>query len=177
MSAVTHARTSHARVSPARTAPRGSATPLPSARPQRPRLSLVDAAPRPHRTVLFGLLCLGLVLAGLASALILNTQRAEASFVLTDLRSEAVILHDERVTLEAELAQYRAPQALADRARDLGMVASPSTAVLRLSDGAVLGVAAAMVDGQVRTVVTTGPEAADPEGAPGTEASSSETGN
>lgn len=154
MSALTHARSVPTRA----TSTRGVTAPGSGSRPTRPRLQIVDAAPGPQRTVLFGLLCLGLVLAGLASALILNTQRAEASFVLADLRAEAVVLHDERVTLEAELAEFRAPQALAERARGMGMIASPSTAVLRLSDGAVLGVAATIVDEQVRTVVTTGPD-------------------
>lgn len=103
------------------------------------------------------LLCLALVVAGLLSALLLNTARAESSFVLSDLKAETTRLHDQRVTLEAELAMEQSPDQLAKKANRLGMEPSPSTAVLRLSDGAVIGVAAGVQDGRPFTVATNGP--------------------
>lgn len=102
----------------------------------------MHAAPTVRSNTGFVVLCLGLVVAGLMSVLMLNLARAESSYILSDLRQEATALHDERVTLEAELSAKQAPEALALEAQRLGMVPSPSTAVLRLSDATVLGVAA-----------------------------------
>ena len=120
----------------------------------RAPLRVVDAAPATRSHAGFVALCLALVLAGLLSALLLNTARAESSFTLSDLRAEQTELHDTRVTLEAELSQQRSPETLAAAAEDLGLVASPSTAVLRLSDNQVLGVAAQVDPADSRTVVT-----------------------
>lgn len=110
--------------------------------PARPRLRVVDAAPMPGSHVGYGMLCAGLVICGLLLMLVLNTVRAEGSFVLSDLRADQARLDARQVTLQSELAQLRSPDSLAGKAEDLGMVRSPSTAVLRLSDGVVLGVAA-----------------------------------
>lgn len=110
--------------------------------PRRARLQVVDARPPVHTGTAYGVLCLGLVLAGLLALLLLNTTRAESSYLLSDLRVEATALHDERVTLQAELDGLRSPESLARQADALGLVPSPSTAQLRLSDGQVLGVAA-----------------------------------
>lgn len=128
------------------------------ARPAAPRkraaLRVVDAAPTTRSHAGFVVLCLALVVAGLLSALLLNTARAESSFTLSDLSSEQTQLHDTRVTLEAELSQQRSPETLAAAAEDLGLVASPSTAVLRLSDNQVLGVAAQVDPADSSTVVS-----------------------
>lgn len=138
----------------ARSAPRAvRPAARPSATQRRDRLRLVDAAPAAGHTG-FALLCLALVLAGLMCALTLNMARAESSYVMGNLRSQATDLHDQRVTLEAQLVSVSSPDALAARAADLGLVPSPSTAVLRLSDGAMLGVAAAVDPADRLSVVT-----------------------
>lgn len=121
---------------------------------QRARLRVVDAAPTTQSHTGFVILCIALVVAGLLSALLLNTARAESSFTLSDLRSEQTRLHDTRVTLEAELSARRSPESLAVEADRLGLVPSPSTAVLRLSDNQVLGVAASVDPLDSFTVVT-----------------------
>lgn len=108
----------------------------------RPRLRVVDAAPMPATHMGYGLLCAGLVVLGLLAMLVLNTARAEGSFALSSLREESTRLQAQQISLQTELLELRAPQSLAVAATDLGMVPSPSTAVLRLSDGVVLGVAA-----------------------------------
>ncbi|HLS46748.1 MAG TPA: hypothetical protein VK045_15080 [Ornithinicoccus sp.] len=123
-------------------------------RPQRARLRVVDARPATRSHSGFVALCIALVVAGLLSALLLNTQRAESSFVLAELQATQTELHDTRVTLQAELSEMRSPESLAVEARRLGLVPSPSTAVLRLSDSAVLGVAAQIDPTDSRTVVT-----------------------
>ncbi|GAA1142204.1 hypothetical protein [Ornithinicoccus hortensis] len=134
----------------------GAARPAPGNRQttQRPRLRIVDAAPRRQGNTGFALLCIALVLGGLMAALMLNMARGEGAFTLGALTAEQTRLHDERVTLEAELSVLSSPETIAKEADKLGMVPSPSTAVLRLSDGAVLGVAAGVDGNQTFTVVT-----------------------
>jgi len=121
---------------------------------QRARLRVVDAAPTTQSHTGFVVLCIALVVAGLLGALLLNTARAESSFTLSDLRKEQTVLHDTRVTLEAELSAKRSPETLAVEAERLGLVPSPSTAVLRLSDHTLLGVAASVDPDDSFTVVT-----------------------
>lgn len=133
----------------ARTAPKVA----PRTRTRAP-LRVVDAAPKIQSHAGFVLLCLALVIGGLLSALLLNTARAESSFTLADLRKEQTMLHDTRVTLEAELSAKRSPESLAVEADRLGLMPSPSTAVLRLSDNTVLGVAASVDPADSFTVVT-----------------------
>lgn len=125
----------------ARVAPRPAGTPSRAGAVRPTRLRVVDAAPTHRSHTGFVLLCAVLVIAGLMTALVLNTARAEGSFTLSDLRSTTTQLHDTKVTLQAELADHRSPQTLAARAAGLGMAPSPSTAVLRLSDSTVIGVA------------------------------------
>ncbi len=137
----------------ARVAPRPAST-TSRVVPRPTRLRVVDATPKHQSHTGFVLLCFALVLGGLMSGLLLNTARAEGSFVLSDLRSQTTTLHDTKVTIQAELSEHRSPATLAQRADRLGMVPSPSTAVLRLSDGSVIGVAA-VVEGTDRLTVDT----------------------
>lgn len=137
--------TATARVAPARPSRAPRATP-------RPRLRVVDAAPMPASHMGYGLLCAALVVAGLLTMLLLNIGRAEGSLHLSTLQAQSAQLEAEHSGLTAELTRLSSPEALAAAATDLGMVASPSTAVLRLSDGAVLGVAAGVDDQGTFTV-------------------------
>lgn len=126
-----------------------------------PRLRVVQEAPTRRRTLGFLVLCMTLIAGGLLSGLLLNTQRAQSSFALTDLERQATELRDQRITLEGELSQLSSPGRLAAEAEDLGMVRSPSTAMIRLSDGGVIGVAAVVDGDRTFTVVTTGPAEVD----------------
>lgn len=123
-----------------------------AARPSRPRLRVVHSAPLPATHMAYGLLCAALVLGGLLLMLVLNTARAEGSFELGSLQSTSTELSARQGSLQSGLARNQAPGSLAAKAADMGMVPSPSTAVLRLSDGAVLGVAAGVEAGQPFTV-------------------------
>lgn len=145
----------------ARTAPK--VAPRARTAPRRPALRVVDATPQARSHTGFVVLCIALVVLGLLSALLLNTARAESSFTLSDLRKEQTVLHDTRVTLEAELSHKRSPETLAVEAERLGLVPSPSTAVLRLSDNTVLGVAASVDPSDSFTVVTPFVTRAEPE--------------
>ena len=117
----------------------------------RGRTRVVDAAPAVAHAG-FRILCLLIVLGTFASVLLLNTARAEGSYILSRLGSEATALHDQKVTLEAELANLESAETLAKNARELDMVPSTSTATLRLSDGAITGVASTVDGGRTITV-------------------------
>lgn len=127
---------------PARPAARGrSGTRVRS----RLRATVVDAAPRSGSTG-FRLLCALLVALAFAAVLLLNTVRAEGSYVSGSVEAELTSLHDQKVTLQEQLADKESAEGLAKAARSLKMVPSTSTATLRLSDGTITGVAS-MTDG------------------------------
>lgn len=106
---------------------------------------VVDAAPT-SRNGGFVLLCAFIVALTFTSVLLLNTVRAEGSYVLSRLDTESTMLHDQKVTLAEQLAAKESSENLAKAATKLKMVPSTSTATLRLSDGSITGVAS-KVDG------------------------------
>ncbi|MGB3257051.1 MAG: hypothetical protein WBG89_10560 [Ornithinimicrobium sp.] len=130
-------------------------------------LRVVHAAPKTVTHVWFAMMLGALIIGGLLVMLMLNMARAEGSFVLSDLRSEHATLEAERATLESELADASSPASLAKKAESLGMVASPSTATVRLSDHAVSGVAAVVEDGKTFTVDLPGADSAGGSQQPG----------
>ncbi|HKJ11955.1 MAG TPA: hypothetical protein VJ976_06145 [Ornithinimicrobium sp.] len=132
-----------------------------SAAPARPPLRVVHAAPAAVGHLWYAVALGGLIIGGLLLMLMLNMARAEGSFVLSDLREEHAALHAEQVTLETEVADLSSPSTLAEKAEDLGMVASPSTAILRLSDHSLVGVAAMVANGKTHTVDLPGARSAD----------------
>lgn len=113
------------------------------------RTRVQDAAPAAGHFG-FMILCLALVMATFSAVLVLNTARAEGSYVMSRLQGQQTELHDTLVTLQSELDGLQSSEALAEKARKLKMVPSTSTATLRLSDGSLTGVAS-MVDGN-RTI-------------------------
>lgn len=107
---------------------------------------VVDAAPTARNNG-FRLLCAFIVALTFTAVLLLNTVRAEGSYVLSRLEVQTTALHDEKVTLAAQLADKESSESLAKAAKKLKMVPSTSTATLRLSDGSITGVAS-KVDGK-----------------------------
>jgi cell division protein FtsB len=79
-----------------------------------------------------------LLAVGLLGLLFLNASLNQGSFELTELRRETQELSDEQQELQAEVDGYSAPDALAERARELGMVPGGPPAFLA-PDGSVLG--------------------------------------
>jgi cell division protein FtsB len=119
---------------PARKAP-ARRTP---AKPARPRLTVV--APVPSRAprapfVLFSMLLVGL---GLVALLFLNTVVAQDAFTLHDLDRSTAALAEQEQRLRQEIAAMEAPNDLAGRARDLGLVPAGDP-VFVTPDGKVLG--------------------------------------
>jgi len=87
----------------------------------------------------FVILLVSLLIGGLIGLLMLNTVLARDAFVLDSLKADGRELADREQALQREVELLRAPQSLAVRATELGMVQAGPPAFLRLADGAVLG--------------------------------------
>ncbi|MBB0243993.1 septum formation initiator, partial [Streptomyces alkaliphilus] len=87
----------------------------------------------------FVLLIVALLGAGMLALLLLNAALNQGSFELSELRRETSELTDEQQALQAEVDAFSAPDALAERARELGLVPGGPPVFLR-PDGGVLGV-------------------------------------
>lgn len=121
---------------------RSSARPFPSA-PQvaparRDHLRAVAAPQRAHSIAPFAWLCVSIIVAALASVLVLNTTMAEGSYETRDLKIEIAQLHQERAAALTELESNAAPSALATDAQALGMVPASSIGFITLASGSVL---------------------------------------
>lgn len=122
------------------------ARPLPRTSPRRataaaPRQLKVVAPPEIRGHGAFAALCIMLVLGGFVAVLMLNTAMAKGSYTLRALQHRSDELTDSQDSLRHSLDAVSGPGPLAQRARALGMVPAATPAFLRLSDGAVLGVA------------------------------------
>jgi hypothetical protein len=107
-------------------------------RPQAPRLKVVAPARSGSRTGL-ALLAVALLAGGLLTLLVLNISLSRGSYQLSDAQLEGRKLAERQQALEEEIEAARAPQRLAARARDLGMVPAPNTAFVELPSGKVRG--------------------------------------
>lgn len=94
-------------------------------------------------SVWFPVLCVGLLLAGLAAVLALNTAMAQDSFRVGALEAESARLADTEDSLTHSINSRSAPQRLAGEAKGLGMVPAGSAAFIDLDNSEVLGVAQA----------------------------------
>jgi hypothetical protein len=111
--------------------------------PDRRRLDRLARLAGPYRPnaaarTPFVLLIVALLAGGMLGLLFLNASLNEGSFELSELRRETQEFTDEEQELQAEVDAYSAPDALAERARELGMVPGGPPAFLR-PDGSVLG--------------------------------------
>ncbi|MGL5865945.1 MAG: hypothetical protein ACRCYX_08750 [Dermatophilaceae bacterium] len=114
----------------------------------------------------FFLVCAVLLLGGTIAALVLNTTMATGAYTMRDLQRHSDELADTQDALRQSVQAVSGPGPLARRARELGMVPAGSAAFLRLSDGAVLGVAEPAVADQTFRVVTESSRPARPTAAP-----------
>ncbi|HSF98301.1 MAG TPA: hypothetical protein VLA55_06380 [Ornithinibacter sp.] len=139
-----------------RTAPRQAGAPA-------PRQLKVVAPPEIRGNGAFLALCVALLLGGFVGVLMLNTAMAKGSYTLRDLQHRSDELTDTQDSLRHSVDAVSGPGPLAKRARELGMVPAATPAFLRLSDGAVLGVANPATQDSTFRVVT---ETASPPRAP-----------
>lgn len=82
------------------------------------------------------------MVAALLFTLVLSITMSTRQYDLVELRATEKLLIQENEALAQEIEYHQAPQDLAIRASQLGMVASASQATLNLHTGEVLGVAA-----------------------------------
>lgn len=107
-----------------------------------PRLRVVETQEAAEHTgVGFVLLCVLLLVGGLLSLLLLNTNRAQESFAIDKLQAKSAALTDEQQQLSGEIDAQSAPQQLALRAQQMGLKPASKVRYVRKADGKVLGVA------------------------------------
>ena len=106
----------------------------PARRPARGGRSKGRSSGRGPFAALVALLLAG----GLVALLLLNTALNQGSFELTQLQQQTTRLTDQQQGLQQQIAAWSAPDDLAARARQLGMVPGGVPAFLK-DDGTVLG--------------------------------------
>lgn len=107
--------------------------------PQRGNHLRAVSAPRHSRSIVpFAWLCVSIVVVALAAVLALNTTMAEGAYQTRTLKIEIAQLHQQRAATLTQLEANAAPQALAQRAQDLGMEPSGRIGFVTLESGKVL---------------------------------------
>lgn len=138
---------------PSRTAVR---LPRPKGAPalRQPRLRVVTGDEARRSNTGFVILCTSLLTLGLLVVLLLNTARAEQSYAMANLQQTHGQLANNEEALRTDLSNVQAPQQLALKAQESGMVPAKEVVYVRLSDGKVLGVAPQTPNGSAFTVST-----------------------
>ncbi len=112
---------------------------LPVGAPRTARLRLVPAPQRLQSRAALVTTSLAVLALGLVVLLVLAVNLQRGAYEMRGLRADETRLIEQRQGLAERIAALQAPAALAQQARELGMVPAPNSAVMRLSDGAVLG--------------------------------------
>jgi cell division protein FtsL len=133
--------------------PAGS--PGPGRRTRTP-LSVVRSAPRKRRAP-FVVLCFALLAVALVAVLVLNISVSTAQYQLVELRGKQSTLTKQNQDLTQQVQNFEAPQNLAAKAADLGMVASTVKGQIDLSTLAVTGKATPAVKGGAAGAVIPAP--------------------
>lgn len=107
--------------------------------PSGPRLRVVSVPRRPRSRVGLIVGCSLILVTGLVALLLLNITLSRGSYELYRLEADQVQLAEQKQTLREQLDAAAAPQQLARRARELGMVPADGTAFVRLSDRKLVG--------------------------------------
>lgn len=113
-------------------------SPAPASPRERAPLSLVRTLPVRRRAP-FAIFCLGVLATALITVLVLNIAVSTGQYQLVQLRSEQLGLEKENQELQLRVQNYEAPQNLAARAAQLGMVASTSKGQIDLKTLLVTG--------------------------------------
>ncbi|MDQ0850820.1 cell division protein FtsL [Arthrobacter sp. B3I9] len=129
------------------------------ARKSRTPLSLVRPAPKKRRAP-FVVLCFGILAVALMVVLVLNISVSSAQYQLVQLRSEQMTLTKQNQDLTQQVQNFDAPQNLAAKATELGMVASTGKGQIDLSTLTVTGKAKAAVKGDAPGAVIAAPAVA-----------------
>ncbi|SDL81457.1 hypothetical protein [Arthrobacter sp. ok362] len=124
----------------------GAAPGIEQTRKARTPLSVVRSVPRKRRAP-FVVLCFGLLAIALMAVLVLNISVSSAQYQLVQLRSTQTTLTKQNQDLTQQVQNFDAPQNLAAKATELGMVASLSKGQIDLSTLSVTGKAKPAVKG------------------------------
>ncbi|WP_066285787.1 hypothetical protein [Arthrobacter sp. B6] len=141
---------------PAIGTPAGSPAP---GRKARTPLSVVRTAPRKRRAP-FVVLCFALLAIALVAVLVLNISVSTAQYQLVELRGKQSALTKQNQDLTQQVQNFEAPQNLAAKAADLGMVASTVKGQIDLSTLTVTGKATPAVKGGAAGAVIPAPAVA-----------------
>lgn len=128
-------------------------------RKARTPLSLVQSAPRKRRAP-FVVLCFGLLAVALMAVLVLNISVSTAQYQLVQLRSQQSTLTKQNQDLTQQVQNFDAPQNLAAKATELGMVTSTGKGQIDLSTLTVTGKAKPAVKGDAPGAVIAAPAVA-----------------
>jgi cell division protein FtsL len=129
---------------------------LSGARKARTPLSVVRSVPKKRRAP-FVVLCFGLLAVALIAVLVLNISVSTAQYQLVSLRSEQTRLTKQNQDLTQQVQNFEAPQNLAAKASELGMVASTGKGQIDLSTLTVSGQAKPAVKGDSAGAVIAAP--------------------
>jgi hypothetical protein len=102
-------------------------------------------------------LCFGLLAVALIAVLVLNISVSTAQYQLVSLRSEQTTLTKQNQDLTQQVQNFEAPQNLAAKASELGMVASTGKGQIDLSTLTVSGQAKPAVKGDSAGAVIAAP--------------------
>jgi cell division protein FtsL len=115
-------------------------------RKARTPLSVVRTAPRKRRAP-FVVLCFELLAVALVAVLVLNISVSTAQYQLVELRARQSTLTKQNQDLTQQVQNFEAPQNVAAKATELGMVASTVKGQIDLSTLVVTGKATPAVKG------------------------------
>ncbi|HET7138860.1 MAG TPA: hypothetical protein VFI36_01750 [Arthrobacter sp.] len=128
------------------TAPAIRTLPSGAGRKERTPLSVVRSAPRKRRAP-FVVMCFALLAVALVAVLVLNISVSTSQYQLVELRSKQSTLTKQNQDLTQQVQNFEAPQNLAAKAAELGMVPSTVKGQIDLSTLAVTGKAMPAVKG------------------------------
>jgi cell division protein FtsL len=141
------------------TAPAIRTRPAGPARKERTPLSVVRSAPKKRRAP-FVVMCFALLAVALMAVLVLNISVSTSQYQLVELRGKQSTLTKQNQDLTQQLQNFEAPQNLAAKASDLGMVPSTVKGQIDLSTLAVTGKATPAVKGGAAGAVIPAPAVA-----------------
>lgn len=131
-------------------------TPTGTGRKERTPLSVVRSAPKKRRAP-FVVMCFALLAIALMAVLVLNISVSTSQYQLVELRGKQSTLTKENQDLTQQLQNFEAPQNLAAKAADLGMVAPTVKGQIDLSTLTVTGKATPAVKGGAAGAVIPAP--------------------
>ncbi|WP_136610112.1 hypothetical protein [Sinomonas albida] len=125
--------------------------------PRRAPLSVVRTAPARRRAP-FAIFCLGVLGVALVAVLVLNIAVSTGQYQLVQLRSQQMGLEKQNQDLAQRVQNFEAPQNLAARAAQLGMVAATSKGQIDLKTLLVTGMPKPAAKGASQGAVIAAPE-------------------